>query len=159
VRDQLLDIPIEIAHGRIHELVDQSANDVDDNAGTSDHFRSIVELQAAALQRTSQECAPAAFLKWHPTAFYIRDLGDVLIQNTNVAAGIDESEGEWQADMAATANDHDVKRRLAAQSHIRSAAESNGGLEFDIMSSDDDRLTQGRAQPLPSVDQEPVDSR
>src|SRR5712692_1088451 len=148
MRDQLHDSAIEVAHGRIHELVDQSAEDVDDNAGASDHFRSIVELQAAAQQRSSQEFVRSTFLKWHPTAFDGRDPCGVRIQNTNAATSIDQSEGEWQADMAAAANHHAVKRSLTAQSHTWGDMERCDGLEFDIMSSDDDRLTQGRAQQL-----------
>ena len=110
VRHEVVEHLVEDAHRRVHELVDRRADDEDHRVGALEQAGSAAELEPAGGQELAEQLVGAVLEERHVARLDdLLDLGCVDVVDADPVAAVGKRQGERQADVAAAADDDDVK--------------------------------------------------
>ena len=109
VRRQLVEDVLEDPHRWVHEFVDGRADDQDHRPGPPEHGGVARKLETSGGQQLGQESVGPSLAEGHASRPDLFDLLLVYIVDADAIAALREREGERQADVPASAHDHQVK--------------------------------------------------
>ena len=92
--EEIVDHPLEDAHGRVHELVDWRPDDEDDRVGPGDRARVGGQLQASCGQKLLEKLLRALLEEWDVARLDLRYLRGVDIVDADLVAAVGKGQRE-----------------------------------------------------------------